>query len=97
MQVTLEIPDDVAERLTAHGQDVSRAALEALAIEGYRSGSLSPLETRLMLGFETRYEFDVFLKQHNVWEHAYDLDDLEQDRETMRLLQAAGRLQDSRL
>jgi Uncharacterised protein family (UPF0175) len=97
MQVTLEIPDDVAERLTAHGQDVSRAALEALAIEGYRSGSLSPLETRLMLGFETRYDFDGFLKQHQVWEHAYDLEDLEQDRETMRLLQAAGRLQDSRL
>ena len=97
MQVTLEIPDDVAERLTAHGQDVSRAALEALAIEGYRSGSLSPLETRLMLGFETRYEFDGFLKQHQVWEHAYNLEDLEQDRETMRLLQAEGRLQDNRL
>jgi hypothetical protein len=92
MQVTLEIPDDVAERLTAHGQDVSRAALEALAIEGYRSGSLSPLETRLMLGFETRYEFDGFLKQHQVWEHAYDLDDLESDRATMQQLEAEGKL-----
>lgn len=92
MQVTLEIPDDMVESLSAHGQDLSRAALEALAIEGYRSGLLSPLQTRLMLGFETRYEFDGFLKQHQVWEHAYDLEDLQHDRATMQQLEAEGRL-----
>ncbi len=95
MLVTVEIPDDLAERLAGQGQDLERATLEALAIEGYRSGSLSPLQTRLMLGFETRYEFDGFLKQHQVWEHAYDLEDLEQDRATMRRLEASGRLKAS--
>jgi len=92
MQVTLEIPDEMAEWLASKGQEPARAALEALAIEGYRSGSLSPLQTRLLLGFETRYEFDGFLKQHRVWEHAYDLEDLEQDRKTMQQLEAEGRL-----
>jgi len=95
MQVTLEIPDEMAEWIASKGQDLSRAALEALAIEGYRSGSLSPLKTRLLLGFETRYEFDGFLKARKVWEHAYDLEDLEQDRKTMRQLEAEGRLKAS--
>jgi hypothetical protein len=92
MQVTLEIPDEMADWLASKGQNLSRAALEALAIEGYRSGTLSPLQTRLMLGFETRYEFDGFLKEHQVWEHAYDLEDLERDRETIKQLQSEGRL-----
>lgn len=92
MQVTLEIPDEMADWLASKGQNLSRAAVEALAIEGYRSGSLSPLQTRLMLGFETRYELDRFLKDHQVWEHAYDLEDLDHDRETIKQLQVEGRL-----
>ena len=44
-----------------------------------------------MLGFETRFELDGFLKEHQVWEHAYDLQDLEQDRETIRQLRAESR------
>jgi hypothetical protein len=38
MNVTLEIPDDVAERLTAAGDDLSRRALEALVLEEYKRG-----------------------------------------------------------
>ncbi len=93
MQVTVEIPDDMAKRLTQAGQDPARAALEAVAIEGYRSGTLSPYQTRRLLGFETRYELDGFLKAHNVWEHAYSLEDLEQDRQTLQQLESEGRLQ----
>ena len=92
MQVILEIPDDMAELLVSKGQDPSRAMLEALAIEGYRSGTLSPLQTRLLLGFETRYEFEGFLKDHQVWENAYDLNDMEEDRETMQQVLAENRL-----
>jgi predicted HTH domain antitoxin len=92
MQVTVEIPDDMAQRLTPKGQDPARATLEAVAIEGYRSGALTAYQTRRLLGFETRYELDGFLKQHNVWEHAYSVEDLEQDRRTMQQLEAEGRL-----
>jgi hypothetical protein len=92
MQVTVEIPDDMAQSLSSKGQDPVRATLEALAIEGYRSGALTAYQTRRLLGFETRYELDGFLKAHNVWEHAYSLDDLEHDRQTMQRLEAEDRL-----
>ena len=74
MQVTVELPDDLATHT-----DPAREALEAFAIAGYRSGALTPYQTRLLLGIETRYEFDGFLKQHQVWEHAYGIQDLEDD------------------
>jgi predicted HTH domain antitoxin len=79
--VTVEIPDEMAQRLTANGQDPARTTLEAVAIEGYRSGALTAYQTRRLLGFETRYELDGFLKAHNVWEHAYSVEDLEHDRQ----------------
>jgi hypothetical protein len=92
MQVTVEIPDDMAQRLMPEGQDPARTTLEGVAIEGYRSGALTAYQTRRLLGFETRYELDGFLKAHNVWEHAYSLEDLEQDCRTMQQLEDEGRL-----
>ena len=92
MQVTVEIPDDMAQRLTQKGQDPARTTLEALAIEGYRSGALTSYQTRRLLGFQTRYQLDGFLKAHKVWERAYSVEDLEQDHQTMRQLEAEGRL-----
>lgn len=92
MQVVVEIPDEMARKLAAAGEDPSRAALEAMVIEGYRSGKLTASETRRLLGFETRNELEGFLKAHNVWEGAYDLEDLEQDRLTMQQLENEGRL-----
>ena len=92
MQVTVDIPDEMAQRLTQQGQDPARTTLEAVAIEGYRSGALTAHQTRRLLGIETRYELDGFLKKHNVWEHAYSLEDLVQDRQTLQQLEAEGRL-----
>jgi len=74
MQITVELPDNLAQR-----PDAARAALEAFAIEGYRSGALSAYQVRVLLGFETRYELDGFLKDHEVWERAYTIEDLEKD------------------
>ena len=92
MQVTVEILDDMAQQLMLKGQSPARTTLEAVAIEGYRSGVLTSSQTRRLLGSETRYELEGFLKAHNVWEHAYSLEDLEQDRQTLRQLEAEGRL-----
>ena len=86
MQITVELPDDLAQHPNA-----GREALEALVIEGYRSGKLSHYQARQLLGI-SRFEFDGFLKGRNIHEHAYDLEDLEQDREALRLLQAKGLL-----
>ena len=65
MEVTLRIPDRVAARLAAAGGDVSRQALEALALEGYRDETLTLYEVSEMLGL-SRVETEDFLGQHHV-------------------------------
>jgi hypothetical protein len=77
----LNIPDDLARQVAPDGQDPSRVALEALALEGYRTELLSESALRQMLGFQTRIEVHAFLKQHGVYLH-YDVSDLQQDRAT---------------
>ncbi len=81
MQVTLEIPDTVAAQITAAGREPARTALEAFALEGYRTKELSESEIRRMLGFETRMEVHAFLKEHGVYLH-YSVADLDHDRQT---------------
>ena len=66
MQVTLDLPEDVARDLGQDAGTLSRAALEALALEGIRSGKLSLAQARRMLGFRTRDRLDAFLKAHGV-------------------------------
>ena len=83
MEVTVQIPDDLARRLTAVGGDLSRRALEALALEEFKSGHLTKLELRRLLGFGTRYQLDGFLKAHDVYEE-FTLEDLDRDREDLK-------------
>jgi hypothetical protein len=85
MQVTLDIPDDVAARLKAAGGDLSRRALEALAIEEFKRGRLTKPELRRILGFGTRDALDGFLKAHDVFE-PYSLDDLTREQRDLRQL-----------
>jgi len=66
MQVTLELPEDLARCLGQDGLALSRAAIEALALEGVRSGKLSTAQARRLLGFRTRSQVDAFLKAHGV-------------------------------
>jgi uncharacterized protein UPF0175 len=85
MNVTVEIPDDVAERLAAAGGDLSRRALEALALEEYKRGRLTKPELRRLLGFSTRVELDDFFNTHEVF-GSYTPADLERDRRDLRRL-----------
>lgn len=85
MQVTVEIPDDLAERLKASGGDLSRRALEAFALEEYRRGQLTKPELRRLLDFGTRDALDGFLKAHDVFE-SYSLDDLARERRDLERL-----------
>lgn len=78
MTIKLDIPEDVAEHLSAPGQDLGRAVLEAVALEGYRSGKLSEAEVRRLLSYETRMEVDGFLKAHGIYLE-YTLEDLERE------------------
>lgn len=66
MDVHLEVPAEIARQLASDPEDLARVALEALAAEGVRSGKLSVFQARGMLGIQSRYEMDGFLKQHGV-------------------------------
>jgi hypothetical protein len=81
MQITLEVPDEIAERL----EDLPRALLESFALEGYRSGKLTEEQVRRVLGYGTRMQVHGFLKEHGVYLN-YGRDDLEQDMQTLRQL-----------
>jgi hypothetical protein len=82
MQLTLDIPDDIANRLSAEG-NLSRRALEALALEEFKAGRITRLELRRLLSFATRYQLDGFLKAHSVYDE-YTADDFEREREALK-------------
>lgn len=63
MIVSLDIPDEIAAQLTAPGQEISRAALEALALEAYRRDALSQAQVGHLLGL-SRIQTEDFLAQH---------------------------------
>jgi hypothetical protein len=82
MNITICVPDELADKLGAEA-DLPRRALEALVIEAYRAGRVSDAELRALLGLETRYEMDGFLKRHGVYEE-FTMADLEDERESLR-------------
>jgi predicted HTH domain antitoxin len=84
MEITVKLPDDLVQH-----QNPGREALEALVIEGYRSGKLSHYQASQLLEL-SRFQFDGFLKQRNIYDHAYSVEDLEQDEETLRSLRTGG-------
>src|ERR1700674_3374558 len=50
VEITLNIPDELARKITHEGSDPARVALEALALEGYRTERLSESAVHQMLG-----------------------------------------------
>ena len=83
MDVQLQIPDDVARVIQNEQPDLSRAALEALALEGYRTRRLSEAQVRRMLGLRTRMQVHAFLKAHNVYLN-YSMPELESDLRSLK-------------
>jgi predicted HTH domain antitoxin len=66
MQVTLDWPDDISAALEGHWPDLPRHALEALAVEAYRTGALTEGQVRRLLRLETRIEVHSLLKEQGV-------------------------------
>jgi predicted HTH domain antitoxin len=88
MEVKLRIPDDIAQRLSASGANVSRRALEALALEGYRDQTLTLYQISELLGL-SRVETEHFLGQHHV--PLALLNEADLDREAALLEKASHR------
>ena len=70
-----DLPEDIAERLETAWRDVSRGALEAVALEGYRDGARDQVGRLLGLSF---WDTEAFLKEHRAY-LAYTEEDFEQD------------------
>jgi uncharacterized protein UPF0175 len=91
MHVAIELPEDIAQELRARWKDLPRHALEAVALEGYRSGALTESQVRRVLGFETRLEVNCFLRDRGVY-YNYSPSEIDQEIETNeRLLERGGR------
>ena len=83
MNVAIEIPDDIGRVLAAQAGGVSRAVLEAVAVEAYRSGAITPAQVRQMLGLHSRWETESFLRRAEAC-HDYTMDNLERDIAAIR-------------
>jgi Uncharacterised protein family (UPF0175) len=81
MNVHLEIPEEFAQYLASDASGLARAALEALAAEAVRSGKLTVFQAGGLLGIQSRYDMDGFLKAHGV---LFDLtlEDVQKDSDT---------------
>ena len=64
--IRIELPEDVAQSLQEKWGDLSQYAMEIIAVEGYRSGTLSPEQLHRMLSLRTTREVEAFLKKHGV-------------------------------
>ena len=84
MELTVQIPEDIATRLGGHAvhHELERRALEAFALEELRAGRITELQLRKMLGL-ARIELDGFLKAHGIYQD-YTLEDFEQERRALK-------------
>ena len=87
MRITLDLPEAFAAQIIAAGKDPAREALEALAVEGYRTRRLNESQVPLMLGFGTRMKVHALLAAHGVPLN-YTMENLDED------IQAASSLHD---
>jgi predicted HTH domain antitoxin len=85
MTVIIQLPEDIAAALEQRWDDVPRRSLEAIAVEGYRTGALTESQVRRLLGLDTRFQVHALLKAHHV-PLRYTRADLEDDLGAQREL-----------
>ena len=78
MKVTIQLPEDISAALEVQWDNVRRRSLEAIAIEGYRTGGLTEAQVRRLLELDTRFQVHAWLEEHHV-PLRYTAADLEDD------------------
>jgi hypothetical protein len=66
MNLTVRIPDALAQRLGADPADLERRTFAALVAAEYRAGRLTRSELQQILPFATVGELDEFLREHGL-------------------------------
>jgi hypothetical protein len=62
MKIQIDLPEDIARTLENRWGDISQYTLELLAVEAYRSGTLSAEQLHRMLSLRTQRDVEQFLK-----------------------------------
>ncbi len=84
MQITIDLPDEIAQHLSQSIANLPRRTLESLVAQAYRDELLTHAEVGRILHL-SRWEVDTFLHQAQAYLH-YDETDLEHDRATLAQL-----------
>ena len=85
MSITLDLPENIAKILQSRLANLPRFALESLALEAYRAEILTTAELQQLLGYDTPYALDGFLKEHGVYLE-YTPEELDREAENSRRL-----------
>jgi Uncharacterised protein family (UPF0175) len=64
MNIEVTIPDEIFEESQP---ELSRYVLEQIALNGYKSNSLSMVQVRKLLGFTSRMETKIFFARVKLW------------------------------
>ena len=82
MRITIEIPDEVAAKLSDSYEMTARRALELIAVAAYCKGLIGSGGVGQMLGFSSRWETYDFLTQEDA-EPPFEEADLKRDQATL--------------
>ncbi|NJN75980.1 MAG: UPF0175 family protein [Synechococcaceae cyanobacterium RL_1_2] len=83
MHITVQIPDEIAQRLDQPQGNLSRRILEAITADAYNHGQITTAEVGQILDLPSRMAVHSFLKQMGVYLN-YDEAELEQDLQTLK-------------
>ena len=90
LNVTLDFPADLEEKVRQQSPDLAADVKEVYALELFRRGQLSHCELSRVLGFD-RVETDAWLKRRQAFEGSLTMADLEADRRTLERVMTARR------
>jgi predicted HTH domain antitoxin len=85
MEITVNLPDKLTEKIGEQWGDLSKKVVDSLALEAYKSKIISTAELGEILGFSSRLEIHDFLQKSGVYLN-YDQEDLADDLETIKNL-----------
>jgi predicted HTH domain antitoxin len=87
MPITVEIPDEIAQRLGQTSESLSRRLLEVIIADAYHCGKVNTAQVRQILNLPSRLETHAFLKRMGVYLN-YDEAELEKDLQTLKKFRA---------
>ncbi|MFM7425644.1 MAG: UPF0175 family protein [Elainella sp.] len=88
MQITIALPDQLAEQLDLQPDALTRCVLELIVADQYRQGRIGAGEVRQILNLASRWETYSFFKQEQAY-LPYSEADLEQDSQAIRRVLAS--------